>query len=85
MTLAGPGLRTRDLGQEGLGSRIPVKDGVFATLLVVDDELHRHGGIAGPVRVRRPLAVAAHVADVTRWVMIGNPARLTRGLLENTR
>ena len=42
---AGPGRCADDFGEEGFRGRIAVQDVVFAALLVVDDELHRHARV----------------------------------------
>jgi hypothetical protein len=52
----------------------PCSDGVLAAFFVVEDELHRDAGIAGPLGRRRMASVAAQVARIaavgrsgTRW------------------
>src|SRR5437867_280461 len=51
----------RSLGEADLGAVIAVDHGVLRALLVVDDELEREAGAAGPARIGRPGAVADHV------------------------
>jgi hypothetical protein len=46
-----------DIGEEGFGGGVAVEDVVFAAFLVIDDELDRDAGIAGPVGKGRGGAV----------------------------
>ena len=55
-----------ELGEELLAAGIAVQHAVLAAFLVVEHELHRDAGAAGPVRVRRVAAVADEVAGVGR-------------------
>src|SRR5205823_5964107 len=65
VALAEPGGGADDLGQEGFGSLVAVKHAVLAAFFVVDDELHRDMGTAGPFRIRWICPVTAHVPFVT--------------------
>ena len=53
-----------DFRQEHLGSRIAVQDVVFATRVVIHQELDCDTGTIGPVRDRRGPAMAFHVAGI---------------------
>ncbi len=53
-----------DLGQEGLGSRVAVEDGVLAAFLVIDDDLQGEPSTRRPLRRRRMPTVAHHVARI---------------------
>jgi hypothetical protein len=57
-------LRAHDLGEESLGGGVAVQHAVLAALLVIEDELHRDVGAAGPARVGRVTTVADQVAGV---------------------
>src|SRR5690606_19049361 len=65
VALALQGLGGDHLGEEGLGLLVTVKHVALATFLVVEDEGQGDAGIAGPVRMRRVLAVA----DQVTWVI----------------
>jgi hypothetical protein len=56
--------RVEELGEELLAAGVAVEHAVLAALFVVEDELHRHPGPAGPVGVGRIAAVADEVAGV---------------------
>jgi hypothetical protein len=64
VALPGPGLGTDDLGQEGLGGGIAVKQAVLAAFLVVDHELDGDAGASGPGSVGRMCPVSGQVAGV---------------------
>ena len=69
-----PSRGPHDLAQEGLRGRVAVQHAILAAFLVVDDELHRDPGPAGPVGRGRIAAVAGHVSWVKRQ---GDPPDLT--------
>src|SRR5439155_25093595 len=54
--------RTRALKQTGLRLRVAVRDRVFRSLLVVEDEVDRDPGAPGPGRVRTIRTVADQIA-----------------------
>ncbi len=65
--LAGPSLRTDNLGEERLGGRIAMQDAVLPALLVIDHELD------GDARAARPIGVGrlAAIADKITWIIGG--------------
>jgi hypothetical protein len=86
VALAGPGYGADDVGQERFRSGIAVDDGIFAALLVVEDDLDRDAGAARPLRVRRRAAIADEVAgigfaheDRSRRDGAGSPQRAAAG------
>jgi hypothetical protein len=64
MALAGPGRCAQHVDQEGLRGGVAVQDIILATLFIVEHELHRDVGAAGPVGVGRIWAVAVEVAGI---------------------
>src|SRR5690606_12454041 len=64
VTLARPGRRADDLGQERFRGGIAVQDIVLAALLVIYHELHGDSGIARPAWMRRRAAITDHVARI---------------------
>ena len=65
VALVGPGRGADDVGEEGLGRGVAVEDVVLAALFVVEHDLHRDIGAAGPFGIGRRTAVAEHVAGVS--------------------
>ncbi len=64
VALRRPGLRTDDLREKRLGCGIAMQNAVLAAFLVIEDDLHRDAGIAGPGHARRMLAVTNKVARI---------------------
>jgi hypothetical protein len=64
VALARPRRGADDLGQKRLGRGVAMQHAVLAAFLVIDDELDGHKRAARPFRVRRILAIAAHVSLV---------------------
>jgi hypothetical protein len=53
-----------DFGKKCFGCRVSVEDTVFSSFLIIDDKLEGNPGLLGPLRMRRFLAVAKHVAGI---------------------
>ena len=66
VALAGRYAPASDLGQPHLGLAIALGDRVLRALFVVDHELHRDAGAAGPIRMGRLRAVADQIARRAR-------------------
>ena len=56
--------RVEHFAQKLFAAGVAVQGGVFAAFFVVENKLHRHPGLAGPLGVRRVAAVADQVAGV---------------------
>ena len=61
---ARPGRCADDFRQEGFRCCVAVQDVVLAAFLVIDDELHRHARVAGPVGEWRRAPIADHIARI---------------------
>src|SRR5262245_15259320 len=66
MPLARPRHRAEYVRQERLRLLVAMQDRALATFLIIDHELHRDTGAAGPARVRRVATIAERVAAVGR-------------------
>src|SRR5574337_620360 len=76
------GGRGEHFGEELLAAGVAVEHAVLPALLVVEDELHGHPGIARPVGKGRLAAVADEVAGVgwggLHGVLLRQPSRASR-------
>ena len=57
-------VRANDFRQKRLGCLIAMKDAVFATFLIVQDELNRDAGLIWPVGLGRGVAIANQIARI---------------------
>src|SRR5262245_62353176 len=75
MPLARPRHRAEYVRQERLRLLVAMQDRALATFLIIDHELHRDTGAAGPARVRRVATIADQVARVGRAHGVAWPHR----------
>ena len=67
---ARPGRGAHDLGKEGFRGRVAVKDAVLSAFLVIDDELNRDPGAAGPFRIGRLGSVTVQVSWISHHCLL---------------
>ena len=68
--LARPGRGAHDLGKKRFRGGVPVEDAVLAAFLVVDDELDRDAGAAGPFRIGRLGPVTVQVSWISKHCLL---------------